>query len=386
MAPDATTLHVRAALKQRGSGRLKRTYSGSRVCDAFSWLASSWRECMGLPAQSCDTRVGQHWTVTRILATLMLASLLGVACFALLSWCTIRCDAWNDSGCIGQLAALGMARFYRSDGLCMARPRAAFVYMVAEPYSTITFGDSLKGLFTNFNDQHGYPVYVFHDSSCSRDDLWSLLRTVLTEKAMQQVWFHHLPSPPSGLDLEASRRFWMYGLFSHEAIRDLDMIWHLDPSTVLLAPVEYDVFCFLKAHRKVYGYVDIEVMAATGGLWEGGMMYAAQENLTMREPPRGDGLMTCYQLGCEIIDVQEMHLPRMSYFLSFLLNAPTIDFRTDWHAGCVRFLNYQLLYEPEEVRHLCDVKLATNGQVHERTCDSPLRPASPSANRRRLLP
>ena len=167
-----------------------------------------------------------------------------------------------------------------------ANQPVAAIYILTSTRSYIT--RCLRSVDKYFNQQFNYPVIVFHERAF-RPQIGALRNSTTSDVFFQEVQF----SVPKFLDAEniveniacSSKisyrhmcRFQSKLIYEQPIMQELEYHWRLDDDSLLLQPVKYDVFQFMKQHRYVYGYVWKwwDSNDCTKGLWEGTKRYITQ--------------------------------------------------------------------------------------------------------------
>lgn len=183
---------------------------------------------------------------------------------------------------------------------------AVIVYLIKQ-VSQERLEPSLKSLDRYFNQKFDYPVVIFHEN-----ELGSEIETVRSWST-SKIEFIHLkdflvhPDYP-GLSVEQAERwsagldggrktfgygykqmcrFFLYGLFHHPRLANVDYYWRFDDDSYLTSPIDYDPFELMEKKGAVYGYraVEAENVRECLGLdllWQEVKSFAKKENLSRR--------------------------------------------------------------------------------------------------------
>jgi mannosyltransferase len=131
--------------------------------------------------------------------------------------------------------------------------------------------NSLKSVFTQFNDKYRYRVFLFHDEDCKAKAIVELSKT-LTPDQMCLLRFYRITHRfPAGFDEQAALRkgvvfqdrwpgyqhmcaFWWKWVFEHPKVRELEYFMRLDTDSLIKSPVTVDLFQLMKTKGYYYGY------------------------------------------------------------------------------------------------------------------------------------
>ena len=170
------------------------------------------------------------------------------------------------------------------------RPKAAIYYLIGSrrPYGV---HDSLASLDRHFNSQFDYPVIVFHEADLA--DHINHIKSFTNSTLYFQMVSFRMPSFINGSAVPAAAcgatigyrhmcRFQARGVYGEEILRGLDYVWRLDDDSLLLRPIGYDLFDFMRRHELIYGYIFItwERRVCTRGLWMSVDAYIRNRTLT----------------------------------------------------------------------------------------------------------
>jgi hypothetical protein len=165
--------------------------------------------------------------------------------------------------------------------------KAAIVYLFPARHIS-HLKTSLMSLFANFNDEHRYPVFLFHDEDCKAKAISKLRsRNGLKPTQMCLLRFYRVihQFPPGFCATDALKKgvvyqhrfpgyahmiaFWWKRVFEHPSVRELEYFLRLDTDSIINSPVSFDWFEVMKKGGFTYGYrmtmMDTEWVVK--GLW-----------------------------------------------------------------------------------------------------------------------
>ena len=158
------------------------------------------------------------------------------------------------------------------------KPRAAFYYLTRTSRLNY-FRKSIASVEKYFNGEFRYPIIVFHEEEFTPQR--SNVRQMTSAPVFFQKVEFRLPDfldKPvlenipclSRISYRHMCRFHSKGVYQHPMIQMLDYHWRLDDDSVLLSPVNYDVFEFMQSRGLQYGYIwiHLDAYSCTEGLWE----------------------------------------------------------------------------------------------------------------------
>lgn len=163
----------------------------------------------------------------------------------------------------------------------------AVIYFLTQRGRVLRMQQALRLLFKNFwHDFPYYPVVIFHDDLDAKDKI-ELQKAVPNMKLTFIFLKFEIPSnldpksvpqrtvcapKSSTVGYRHMCRFHGYGV--HNALKkngfhNIEFIFRLDDDSLLTAPVGYDLFRFMKANNKLYGFVSTlqDDALCIEGLW-----------------------------------------------------------------------------------------------------------------------
>eukprot|EP00668_Euglena_longa_P041012 GGOE01053972.1.p1 GENE.GGOE01053972.1~~GGOE01053972.1.p1 ORF type:complete len:345 (-),score=99.01 GGOE01053972.1:484-1494(-) len=289
--------------------------------------------------------------------------------------------------------------------LCQRLRQRAVVYLV-HPDRTHELRDSLVLLFRNFLDEFRYPVLVFHEGLLDEPETSALLAKALRPQQHCLVRFLQTAFTfPAGFDPAQARErgvvdeagfphhqhvrhFWFKAVFEHREVRRLQYFLRMDSDSLLVHPVNYDLFDFFQRKGLKYGYYRAmdDDASWSKGLWEFMDHYLAIQGLRQpttiafpkpRKMPRARVPM--FYTNFEVV-----HVPTIVGRLDIqeFISGVDVTWRIYTHRWSDAVLRYFLVHiflnVSRDVHHCCDLKYVhTPHQPKPITCCDELRHSVP---------
>ena len=169
------------------------------------------------------------------------------------------------------------------------KPKASF-YVLA--YRVDQLPIMLQSVDKYFNDQFHYPVIIFHEAdfeefipqvrSMTNSTLFfQLVKFTIPTFLTQPVREKRIRCHPSKIGYRHMCRFHSKLVYEEPTIRTLEYYWRLDDDSLLLSPISYDVFVYMRDNKLRYGYslIGSDVDRCVTGLWEATESYIKTNNL-----------------------------------------------------------------------------------------------------------
>ena len=261
--------------------------------------------------------------------------------------------------------------------------KAAIVYLIKGHPSEI-LEMSLRSLDRYFNKRFNYPVYIFHEE-CSKQELirsWSSS----TIEFIQLPDYLKLPNYEGlsvdqverwsrgedggrasfGLGYRQMCRFFLYGLFMHPKMANLDYYWRFDDDSYLTEEVTYDPFAVMEQNGLIYGYrtVEAENVRECLGLdllWNEVKSFAKKEHLSRRHLNRlvanwkGKYKGFNYYNNFEINKVSFWRNHKLYQHFFNTLDQTLGFYKYRWGDANVRAMSVGLFLKPNQVHHFKDI-------------------------------
>ena len=173
------------------------------------------------------------------------------------------------------------------------KPIAA-VYILAHKFARIK--NCLQQLDKHFINKFRYPVIIFHENDFG-PYIESLRSFTKMDLYFQEIHFT-LPDFINGTKLNIDRRRLMNNscgqkpisyrhmcrfqsklIYEQPIMQNLEYYWRLDDDSLILRPIEYDVFEFMKNNGFLYGYINHRKGGCVEGLWNATARYIAKTRL-----------------------------------------------------------------------------------------------------------
>jgi len=158
--------------------------------------------------------------------------------------------------------------------------------------------DSLKSsialLDKNFNIKYQYPIIIFYQESDEAFSEMKIREVTRSPIFFQQITFELPPFvnksaiPKHGcrngfnIGYRHMCRFHAIGVYELPILRGVEYVWRLDDDSLLLRPINYDIFDYVHRHDYQYSYMleNDDHPSCVFGLWEATESYIRRESLT----------------------------------------------------------------------------------------------------------
>lgn len=261
--------------------------------------------------------------------------------------------------------------------------KAAIVYLIkGEPSDHLK--ESIESLDRYFNKRFDYPVYIFHEE-CEQQELirsWSSSKI----EFIQLPGYLNLPDYRGlsarqverwsegkdggrrcfGLGYRQMCRFFLYGLFTHPKMANIDYYWRFDDDSYLTEELTYDPFALMESTGAIYGYraVDAENVRECLGLdllWNEVKSFAKKERLSRRYLNRlvsnwkGKYKGFNYYNNFEINKVSFWRNHQMYHKFFHTLDETLGFYKYRWGDANVRAMSVGLFLKPSQVYHFKNI-------------------------------
>lgn len=143
----------------------------------------------------------------------------------------------------------------------------AFIYYIIQHLTIDKLIVSLEALDRYFNNKYQYPIVMFHENETTFDSDRRLILAKTKSKIFFQTVRFRVPDflppnprqrimfcPMKTIGYKHMIRFQAKGIYEQPIIRGFDYVMRLDDDSLILRPIEYDVFEYMRLHRIQYGY------------------------------------------------------------------------------------------------------------------------------------
>jgi len=289
---------------------------------------------------------------------------------------------WLDSRHSDLAAALGRNRMAPSrdprpgDRYSRQRVNGAVAYLVRPVYEELrSLFNSLVHLNHNFCNQfqmrEDYHVLIFMVDLCIDKLTKGLMQQACSCKLRFETVtksFHEVPDSVNQYYKEGSTerdlyygkrtRWYLQAIFEHEAVRDLDFIWRLEPSSSILSQMTFDPFydMFAAQPRKRYAYYCscFEAPEYRSMMHKFVAKYMQEQKVTSNWTNFNTDEIEPVAMpsnNIEIIDVKWWRSPEVQHFVNAVIESKGI-WRHRWGDAAIRGMAISAFLREDELLHM----------------------------------